>query len=73
MLFEEGTVEALDVAVRLRPADRGGAVFDLLELQEELIGVLVRPTAVLASVEGRIRWIAQDWTFRPWSSKNGSA
>ena len=53
-------MEALDVAVRLRPADRGGAVFDLLELQEELIGVLVRPTAVLASVEGRIRWIAQD-------------
>ena len=28
---------ALDEAVRLGPADLGGAVFDLLELQEELV------------------------------------
>lgn len=47
-------MEALDEAVRLGPADLRGAVFDLLELQEELVGVLVRPAAVLAAV------VAQD-------------
>ena len=56
MLFEERPVEALDVAVRLRPSDLRGAAFDLLELREEPVGVLVLAGAVLASV------VAQDWT-----------
>ena len=47
-------MEAFDEAVRLGPADLRGAVFDLLELDEELVGVLVRPAAVLAAV------VAQD-------------
>ena len=54
MLFEERAVEPLDEAVRLGPPDLRGAVLDVLELQEELVGVLVRPAAVLASV------VAQD-------------
>ena len=47
-------MDPLDEAVGLRPADLLGAVFDLLELQEEFVGVLVGPAAVLASV------VAQD-------------
>ena len=54
VLFEERPVEPLDEAVRLGPADLRGAVLDLLELEEELVGVLVGPAAVLAAV------VAQD-------------
>ena len=43
MLVEQGSVEAFDEAVGLGPADLGGAVFDVLELEEDLVGVLVRP------------------------------
>jgi len=34
-------VEALDEAVALGPADPGGPVLDLLQLQQELVGVPV--------------------------------
>ena len=67
MLFEEGAVEAFDEAVRLGPPDLRRPVLDVLELQEELVGVLVRPAAVLTSV------VAQDVRiFTPCSSKKGS-
>ena len=54
MLFEERAVEALDEAVGLGPPHLGRAVLDVLQLQEELVGMLVRPAAVLAPV------VAQD-------------
>ena len=79
MLLEKGAVEPLDEAIGLRPADPGGAVLDVLELQEELVGVAVRPAAVRAPV------VAQDgphlhavlleegstWLFRIWTAVTG--
>jgi len=52
VFIEEGAVEAFEIAVGLRPADLGGAVLDAFELEEELVGVLVRPAAELAAVVG---------------------
>jgi hypothetical protein len=43
-------VQALDKAVGLRAFDPGGAVLDVLELEEQLVGMLVRPAAELAAV-----------------------
>ena len=56
MLSEERPVEALDVAVRPRPADLRGAVFNLLELQEELVGVLVLRPQYSRPLSLRIVW-----------------
>jgi len=50
VLVEERAVQALDVAVGLRAAHLGGAVLDLLELQEQLVGMAVGPAAELAAV-----------------------
>lgn len=50
VLVEHGAVEALDDAVRLRPAHLGGAVFDLFELQEQLVGVLVGDYGDMTSI-----------------------
>ena len=47
-------MDALDEAVRLVAADLRGAVLDLLELQEPLVGMLVWAAAVFAAV------VAQD-------------
>ena len=67
MFLEECAVEPLDEAVRLEPPDLRGSVLDVLQLQEELVGVFVRPAAVLAPV------VAQDGRiFTPCSSKKGS-
>ena len=60
VFLEERVVEPLDEAVRLGPADIRGAVFDLLELQEELVGMLVRPAAVLAVVVAEDRLHLRD-------------
>lgn len=43
VLVEQGAVEALDDAVGLRTLHPGRAVLDLLQLQEEFVGVLVGP------------------------------
>jgi hypothetical protein len=43
-------VEALDDAVGLWAPDPGGAVLDVLKLQEEFVRVVVRPPAELATV-----------------------
>ena len=53
MLLEERAAEALDEAVGLGPSHLGRTVLDVLELQEELGGVAVRPAAVLAPVVAR--------------------
>lgn len=50
VLVEQGTVQALDDAVRLRPADPGGLVHDVLELKEQLVGMAVGPATELAAV-----------------------
>jgi hypothetical protein len=43
VLVEEGAMEALDDAVRLRALDAGLAVLDALKLQEQLVGMTVGP------------------------------
>lgn len=55
VFIQEGTVQAFDVAVGLRAANLGGAVLDLLELQEQLIGMFVGPAAELSSVVRQYR------------------
>ena len=60
VFLEERVVEPLDEAVRLGSADLRGAVFDLLELEEELVGVLVRSAAVLAAVVAEYRLHLRD-------------
>lgn len=47
VLVQQRPVQPLDEAVALRPADLGRPVIDLLELQEQLVRMLVRATAVL--------------------------
>ncbi len=50
MLIEQGPVQALDEAVGLGSTDLGGAVLDVLELEEQLIGMTVRAAAELAAL-----------------------
>jgi hypothetical protein len=47
-----GAVEMLDDSTELGSLDPRGAVLDLLELQERLVGMLVRPAAEFAAVVG---------------------
>ena len=58
MFLEEPAVETRNQAVGRGPPHVGGSVFDVLELREELVGMLVRPTVLLASV------VAQDRSVR---------
>ena len=53
VLVEQGAVQAFDDAVRLRSPDPGGAVLDLFQLQEQLVGMPVGPAAELAAVVGQ--------------------
>ena len=50
MLVEEGSVQALDEAVGLGSTDLGGAVLDVLGLEEQLVGKMVGAASELASV-----------------------
>ena len=50
--YRQQTIQSLDDAVGLRTLDPSGAVLDLLQLQEQLIGMLIRPAAELAAVVG---------------------
>jgi hypothetical protein len=43
-------MQALDDAVALGPADPGGLVLDALQLEEQLVGMLIRPAAELAAI-----------------------
>jgi hypothetical protein len=52
VLVEEGAMEVLDDAVRLRALDAGLAVLDALKLQEQLVGMTIGPAAELAAVVG---------------------
>src|SRR5580765_7497102 len=52
VLVEEGAVEALDSAIGLWPLDPRGAVFDVFELQEEFVRMLVGPATELAAIVG---------------------
>ena len=58
VLVQERAVQSLDEAVALRPANLGGPVLDLFELQEQHVWVLIGPPAVLTAVvrqDGRDR------------------
>lgn len=48
VFIQKGPVQPLDIAVALGPPHLGGAVFDLLQLQEQLVGMPVRMAAELA-------------------------
>lgn len=50
VLVKKGPVQSLNKAVALRPPNLRGAMFDALQLQEELVRVLVGPAAELATV-----------------------
>ena len=52
MVLKQGSVEPFHKPIALRPADLGGAVLDLLQLQEQLIGVSTRPAAELSAMIG---------------------
>jgi len=55
MLVEKRAVPALDNAVGLRPIDPGSLVLDILELQEQLVGMAVLAAAELAAIVGEHR------------------
>ena len=50
VLVQQGPVQALDDAVGLRPLHPGLAMLDVIQLEEEFVGVLVLAPAELASV-----------------------
>ena len=52
VLIEQGPVRVLDEAVGLGPADPSGPVLDVLELEEEFVGVRVGASAELAPIFG---------------------
>src|SRR5690606_8593419 len=52
VLVQQGLVQPFDEPVGLRAADFGRAVFDLFELEEDLVRVAVRPAAELAAIVG---------------------
>lgn len=52
VLVEQRAAQPLDDAVRLGPLDPGDAVLDLLELQELIVGVAIRPAIKLLAVVG---------------------
>ena len=50
VLVEQRSVQPLDEAVGLGPSDLSGAVLDLLELEEQLKGMTVGPSAIFPPV-----------------------
>lgn len=50
VLVQQGSVQTLNKAVVLRPANFGGSMLDAFELQKQLVGMLIRPTAVLPAI-----------------------
>ncbi len=52
VFVEQGTVEAFQKAVALRPTDLCCAMFGAFELQEQLVWVLVGPAAELPAIIG---------------------
>ena len=67
VLVEQGAMQPLDYAVRLRALDPRRAVLNLLELQEQLIGVLIRP---YRRARGRCR-TAPHRSLRRWPRGSG--
>lgn len=55
MFIKQGAVQAFDEAVALRSADLGGAMFDSLQLQEELVRMPIRAPAELSAIIGKDR------------------
>ena len=52
VFVEHSAGQPLDDTARRRAFDRGGAMLDLLELQEQLVGMPVAPAAEFAAVVG---------------------
>ena len=50
VLVEQGAVQAFNDAVGLRVLDPRDAVLDLFQLQEQFVGMLVRPAAEFPAV-----------------------
>ena len=53
VLLKQGSVKPSGEPIALTPADLGGAVLDLFLLQEQLIGVSLRPAAELSAMIGQ--------------------
>ncbi len=54
MLVQQGLVKPFDEPVALGPPDLGGTMLDLFKLQEQLVGMVVRPATEFPAV------VAQD-------------
>jgi hypothetical protein len=50
VLIQKRSIQPFGDAIALRPAHLGGSVLDTFELQEQLVGVLVRPAAELPAI-----------------------
>jgi hypothetical protein len=50
VFIQQGAMQPLDKAIALRPAHFGCLVFNPLQLQEQLVGVMVRSPAELTPV-----------------------
>jgi hypothetical protein len=50
VLVEQCAMQPFGDAVGLRSFEPGGAMLDLFELQEQLLGVLIGPTAEFAAI-----------------------
>lgn len=50
VFIQQGSMQPLDKAVALRPAHLGGSVLNPLQLQEQLVGMVVRAPTELAPV-----------------------
>ena len=53
VFIEKGSVKTFDKSVTLRSSDLGGSVFDVLQLKEQFIGMVVFPSAELSAVVPR--------------------
>ena len=50
VFIEKGPMESFHKAFAPRPSNLDGTVFDLFELEEQFIGVTIRPATVLAAI-----------------------
>ena len=54
VFIQQGSMQSLDKAVALRPAHLGGSVLNPLQLQEQLVGMVVRAPTELGPLSDRM-------------------
>ena len=66
VLIQQGAMESLDDAVRLRALHAGGAVGDIFELEEQFVRMPVRASAELAAIVGQYGFNLSVRRFEGW-------